>query len=437
MSVILSPGPELLVGPAAVFLIGVWLATCRRPRNGLAVVVGVTAGLQTAQVGSLHIFCIAVLVWALFGTLRERRSPASPRVGVLVVGCAALLASTALTGPLVNSPLLAAQLLLLAVSAALIATLGDEEDVRYLLLGLLITTTIASTMGVLQYVGVLPYEVYLGTDRPIGLYSEPDWLGTFSAVGLVIAFYRRPGAVRTSLTVVHLAALLLAAARAAWLAVIVVLVVGYLAARFLPKERQPSGGWRLVLLAAAAGAMMLVLSPPLQEYLVERVDGAVGDETDVSAAARRQQIIGLLRLAEQAPWNGQGLSASGRVGVSGRITYLGEADNNVASNWVIGWLVDGGLLAVPIIALFVVAAVCRTTGPTGLLLTVVLLSSLFSNAMLIPIAWLSLGVCLVHVPGRSGRPPSAAAVVGPPLTSSWTERGSSRLADATNRLVTG
>jgi len=44
-------------------------------------------------------------------------------------------------------------------------------------------TTVACVAALAQYVGVLPYKIYLGTHRPIGLYSEPDWLGMFSAVG--------------------------------------------------------------------------------------------------------------------------------------------------------------------------------------------------------------------------------------------------------------
>jgi hypothetical protein len=121
-----------------------------------------------------------------------------------------------------HSRLVALQLLLLAGSAACLVAFGDQADIKHILRGLLITTTIASVDAVLQYVGVIPYAVFLGTDRPIGLYSEPDWLGMFSAVGLIIAFRTTTGRLRTALVFLHLTALLLAAARAAWLAVLVV-----------------------------------------------------------------------------------------------------------------------------------------------------------------------------------------------------------------------
>ena len=111
--------------------------------------------------------------------------------------------------------------------------------------------------------------------------------------------------------------------------------------------------------------------------------------------ARNQQLESLWHLESIAPWNGLGISASGRVGVSGDITWIGQADNNVASNWVLGWWVDGKLLAVPLIALFVCAALIRANRVSGRILLLVLISSLFSNALYIPIAWLALGACLV------------------------------------------
>jgi hypothetical protein len=56
----------------------------------------------------------------------------------------------------------------------------------------------------------------------------------------------------------------------------------------------------------------------------------------------------------------------------------------VASNWILGWWVDGGLLAIPLILLFAWAALTRLTTTSGLVLLAVLVNSLFSNAMLIP-----------------------------------------------------
>ena len=365
--------------------------------------VGATAGLQTAQIAGVHMFCLAVGLWLVFGVILQHRGKLRPERPVLIVVCAALLASSALIGHLTNSPQVALQLLLLAGTAACLPAFGNQGDIPPILRGLLITTTVASVAALLQYAGVLPYEVFLDTDRPIGLYSEPDWLGLFSAVGLIIAFRTTTGRLRAGLVLLHLTVLLLAAARAAWLAVLVVVVVGYVAAKLSGKAARVEpmrGGGRLVAAGVLFVAVVLAISPALRESLQSRIEGIFSARQEVAVQARQQQTEGLIELARQAPWHGLGLSASGRVGVSGRIEYIGQAANNVASNWVLGWWVDGGLLALPLILLFVGAALTRLTVTSGLLLLAVLVNSFFSNALLIPIAWLGLGLCLLEN-GRS------------------------------------
>ena len=365
-------------------------------------VVGVTGGLQTAQLGGkVHVFCVAVLLWLLLGPLRERRFPVRVSVALLPPLCAGVLASTALTGSLVNSPTVAVQLMLLATTAAVFAVFADGSDVRAALNGLFVVTTYASVVGLLQYGGVLPHELFDGQNRPIGIYLEPDWLGMFSGIGLLLSFHVRRASVRYVAAVLNLGAVLLAAARAAWLALVLVAVVGVLLARLVPDDERPRGAWRLGAVAALAGAVMLVAVPELGTFLASRLEGASTDTLDVSAKARQQQLEALRELEAIAPWNGLGLSASGRVGVSGRITYIGQADNSVASNWILGWWVDGKLLALPLIALFVWAAVVAARRVSGRVLLLVLVSSLFSNALYIPVAWLALGACLAD--RRDGR----------------------------------
>jgi hypothetical protein len=151
-----------------------------------------------------------------------------------------------------------------------------------------------------------------------------------------------------------------------------------------------------VAVGALFVTVVLAVSPTLRDSLQSRIEGIFATRQEVAVEARQQQTEGLLELAGQAPWHGLGLSASGRVGVSGRIEYFGQAANNVASNWVLGWWVDGALLAIPLILLFVGAALTRLTVTSGLLLLTVLVNSLFSNAMLIPIAWVGLGLCLLE-----------------------------------------
>ena len=372
---------------AAVVAVVVVAGTSRETRTILAVGVGVTGGLQTAQIGGVHLFCFVVLAWAVFGPLRDGWQIARPQIRLLPLICSGALAATVLTGTLVNSWSLAVQVLILAASASTFALLGTGQDVRLALRGLLLVTTFASVAAILQYVGVLPHQLYV----------EPDWLGMFSGIGVLLAFYLRREIFRNMLVMVNLVSLLLAAARGAWVAVVVVAVAGVVVGRLVPGGDRPRSGWRLAGIAAAGGAVLLATVPDLLNFLVTRIEGVSSRGADVAVMARQQQLASLLKLEAIGPWNGLGLSASGRVGVSGLITYVGPANNNVASNWILGWWVDGKLMAVPIIVLFVAAAARRLNRVTGLLLTTVLVCSLFSNALLIPVAWLALALCLTRV----------------------------------------
>lgn len=413
----LSQWPLLLIIALAVLaMLGVLLVVLlqmKNPRAPLAALVGVTAGFQTAQIASVHIYCAAIGLWLVLGVARQRTDKMRTGWPLLVVGCTALLASTVLTGSMVNSKLVAVQLLLLAGTSTCLIAFGTLEEVRPFLLGLLTVTSLACVAAVAQYAGVLPYKIYLGTSRPIGFYSEPDWLGMFSAAGLVIAFRSRIGWLRTPLVFLHVGVLLLAAARAAWLAVIVVTVVGYVISKISLRNSKTTveplrGGFRMVVGAVLVVIVALTVSPDLRDSLQARIAGVSGGQTEVGVMARQQQNSSLLELESQAPFNGLGLSASGRVGVSGRIAYIGQSQNNVASNWLLGWWVDGGVFAVPIILIFLFAAARRMTTTSGMLLGTVLISSLFSNATLIPVAWFSLALCLLPLTSSARDPDSDA-----------------------------
>jgi hypothetical protein len=405
--------PLLLIGFALLALaITALCVLCsmRNARAPLAVLVGALAGLQTAQVASIHLFCFAVALWLLVGVLRRPRDRMRTGWPLVVLACAALLASTALTGEMVNSRLVAIQLMLLAGTCACLIAFGGPEDVRPFMIGLLVVTSLACVAAVAQYAGVLPYKIYLGTRRPIGFYSEPDWLGMFSAVGLVVAFRTKVGWLRTPLVFLHVVVLLLAAARAAWLAVVVLAILGWVITKVTngsgrSKAEPLRGGFRMAVGAALVVVVALTVSPDLRDSLQSRIAGVSGGRTEVGAMARQQQNTSLLELNSLAPVTGLGLSASGRVGVSGRIAYIGTSKNNIASNWILGWWVDGGVLAIPLILLFMGAAVRRLTVTTGFVLGTVLVSSLFSNAMLIPISWLALALCLMRTAPDDPDPP--------------------------------
>jgi O-antigen ligase len=212
------------------------------------------------------------------------------------------------------------------------------------------------------------------------------------------------------LVFLHVIVLLLAAARAAWLAVVVVAIVGYVVGKVTRRSGRTKteplrGGFRMAVGSIVVVLIALAVSPELSDSLQSRIAGVSGGRTEVGAMARQQQNNSLLELESLAPWTGLGLSASGRVGVSGRIGYIGTSKNNIASNWLLGWWVDGGLFAIPIILLFLGAAARRVTVTSGLLLGIVLVSSLFSNATLIPISWLALAMCLMRTTPNDPDPP--------------------------------
>jgi hypothetical protein len=407
--------PLLLIVLVLLILVGLAaaaLCNAANRRGRLAVFVGITAGLQTAQIVKFHLFCFAVVLWLVLGVAREPAPWRTRRWGaaLLVLGCAGLLTSTVLVGEMVNSTAAAGQFMSLAAMAAILVGFGSRRDVRPLLYGLLATTTLASTMAILQFAHVLPYKVFLGTRRPIGLYTEPDWLGSFSAIGVFLAHrcrvWPRRGWLRTPLIFLHIVVLTLAAARAAWLAVLVVGMLAWIVVRCVGRDRVPHvprlpGGYATVVAALVVAGVALAAIPTLRDTLVERLSGLTSDNQEVGVQARQQQTAALFELADESPVFGLGFSASGRVGISGKIAYLGQGENNLASNWILGWWVDGGVLSVPLMLLFLVAAARRLATTSGLVLCVVLVTSLFSNAMLIPIAWFALALALMD----TSRPP--------------------------------
>jgi hypothetical protein len=409
--------PVVLVAVSGLVLVVtamVVLLSTGRPRAPLATLVGATAGLQNTQVGGVHAFCVAVALWLVFGVFwRPRGGPARPGAAILIILAAAPLAGTVLIGEMVNNAPTGVQLMLLAGTAGVVAAFAERADLRPFMVGLLAVTSLACVVAVGQYAGVVPYKVFMGTRRPIGIYGEPDWLGMFSGVGLFLAYRLRTGRWRYPLVVLHAVVLVLAAARAAWLAVAVVAVVGAVAVRLSGRRDSEWVGTsatrrRTVALALVLGAAGLLASPSLRDSLVDRVGGVSVSRPDVSAQARQQQNASLLHLESEAPLTGLGLSASGRVGVSGRITYLGRARNNVASNWLLGWWVDGGVLAVPAILLFLIAMGRRLNTTVGMVLAVVLISSLFSNATLMPISWFLVALCFAPTVLRPARSPGGA-----------------------------
>jgi hypothetical protein len=423
----------VLVVAALLALGAVLVLTHRARRDTLAFIVGLSAGLFGVQFLQIHAFTILVVVWAVLSR-REGKSLV-PREAAVLVCAAALLASTALFGDLVNNPPLGLQLLALAVSAAIIIASASTADIRTMLYGLLTVSSFGSAFGLLQVAGIIPSDVWhlsiSALGRPTGIYPEPDWLGMYSGIGLVLAWrlsIRRW--VRVGLIAVTFSALVLAFARAGWvataasaaLALGVALLVRARATRATHESgtasANRSGGTanrsgRIVAVIVTAGLGLVALNtiPVLHDNLVTRLSRTFTVASDdVSAQARVQQNDGLFYLADSAPWYGWGISSSGRVGVSGRLNF-GVSENNVGSNWILSMWVDGGWLSLPLIAVLLFACLAAVRTIQGQLLVLVLLNSFFSNATFQPITWFLVALCLTHM--RQRRETSASTGIRP------------------------
>lgn len=395
----------------AILTVGYSALISSRGRRNISFLIGAASGLEGVQILGFHLATILVMIWlALF----RRSRPTRDRWSLAIALAAAVLASTVFTGALVNDRRTGIQLLALALSASVLARYSTLSDRIYAVRGLLATCTVASLTAVAQYAHLLPGRIFEGAVRPRGIYAEPDFMGIFAAIGFLIAINSRLSPRRQLLLVgVNLGALVMSGARAAWLAVGLFMLATVIATLYSadttpnPRRRQR----RLVLgVTLAAGLSLLLLSPSLRHAAGTRIAGAIGSHQDVSANARQLQTRSLLLMAHQAPWYGSGLSASGHVGVSG-IIATGPTSNNVASNWILGWWVDGKVLALPLILVlcFLVAFRRRRLGAQVLFL--LLINNLFSNTSLFPVEWLAVALAAAsprELPARQQKESLAA-----------------------------
>lgn len=400
------------VGLSAVVLVLVAALTQPNRRNIFSFLLGVSAGLVGVQVFRVHIFTLIAIGWVLLpGRARNKRAP---KFVATLITAALLLASTALLGDLVNSPTLALQLLVLAASASLVAFAANHRDVTAMLWGLLAVSTVGSAVGLLQVFHVIPVDLWhlhiSSIGRPTGIYPEPDWLGMFSGVGVLLSWRLSMSRVaRVAFFLPNFAVFILAMARASWIALVVCVAAAAAASAVIGHASRPGAGARrgrraAVVLALIAALAALAAVPQLQEDVVARVSTMTGtvQQDDISGQARIRQNDSLMELATSIPVYGHGLSAAGRVGVWGQINAVGESDNNVASNWVLGMWVDGAWLAVPLILFLIGLALMCVRSIAGQLLFFTLVCSLFSNEVFFPVTWLLVGLSIVASPPKAG-----------------------------------
>jgi hypothetical protein len=377
----------------------------RRPlrRKILLFLVGASAGLERAQIHKVHLVVFVVLLLVTVG--RSEHGFRINRHGLIIPLATALLCSSVELGTLVNSHSFSLQLLLLSVTAfALVATLQPGES-KFVLGGLLTLVSASSFYALLQFVHVVHLVLFQGTSRPRGFYSEPDWLGLFSGIGILLSI-RAPLRTwqRLVLVLVNAGACGLAQARSSWLAVLVVALVLGLAMFFkrdVPDRR--AGNLRLLMAFLIVGAMVLALDSNARSVIATRFEAISPNSTAglqpgfsnySSSKVRANELQTMFDLVETAPWHGWGLSAEGRVQPTGIIQYVGVAKNNVASDWLLGLLLDGALLSLPLVILLLYAAIRRLPRTQCLLLLLVLVNSLLSNAIAFPITWVALALVM-------------------------------------------
>jgi hypothetical protein len=377
------------------------LATHRKAPDALEYALGASAGLYGAQVAKVHVFTIICALYLIAGHKPTKR-PTAP--SLLLLGAVALLVLSVPLAAAVNRPTLALSLTALALGSVLIARRATKASAQRMLWGLFATCTLAAVIAVAQKLGAIHYTPITGANglvRVHSIYSEPDWLGLFSATGLLLAFllpFHRHRVTQLLLASCLLASLLLSASRVSWAAFSITFIVMLVGPRRVDRKALNNG--RIIVLVTVILTGVAIAVPALSTSVVDRL--TAGGANQLSVHTRSAQLASLESLSSRAPWHGLGLSAAGRVGVTGKI-IVGPAKNSVATNWILGWWVDAKFLAIPIIALLVGLAL-RTIGrPSGLLLGLVLLNSFYSNAVVEPLTWLVVGLALADVVSRQPR----------------------------------
>ncbi|MBW9111731.1 O-antigen ligase family protein [Microbacterium ureisolvens] len=370
--------------------------------SALFVLIGFTSMFRDLQISSLHVanlltFLGFAATFARGSTLRT----ATRDVLLLIFAVAALCLSMVGSVYYVNG-LLWVQLCIQALSAVLVAAMVDWRRLKLISAGVIAGATVSSATAILQEFRILPSELFIdssGLIRPTGLVGEPDWVGLYAAFALVVLLRWQTARtkLRGWLIVINALALLFSFARAAWLALVVSLIIALVMtrARGRPQYFDLRLGWKPVVATLAVGSLAALIFPDVANTAWTRVLSIFFlEHRDDNAQYRGQQLDGLIALAQSAPWNGYGLSASARVTIIGQIETAASVttQNSVATNWVLALAADAKVLAVPFILLIGLLSVFRANTLGGQLTLVVAINSLFSNVMYNPVWWLAVAI---------------------------------------------
>lgn len=380
-------------GLSLLLLGAVVLVAYRRRRDVLLALAGFTAAFDTLQVGHVHLATVAAVLVAAasvaHGVAWGRRGGV---LAVATLAAAALLASSVVFGRLVNSSAIAVQLLLLAASAGLILVSLRPADADKVLLGLLAGVVLQCVIASLQLAQVIDPHYFIdasGISRVHAFYREPDFLGAFSAIGLILAVRLDMRLLfRVVAAAVCGATLLFSFARGAIIALVLsglALAVG----KRLGRGRIRRVNRLAMVMTAIAVIYVGFVDATVRETFTSRAVGAISsDQRDVAVEARIGQLVTLREMAASAPWHGYGLSAGGRVTGFGAVEY-GEASNNVATNWILDLWVGGKYLSLPLILILVGLALLSARTVPGQILVLTLINSLVSNVIFLPVTWLA------------------------------------------------
>jgi hypothetical protein len=374
---------EIMAIAAGVLLVGAFLATYKHGTKVLSFVIGAAAALILVQFNGVHLYTLLVILYVAIS--KHTRTRIMGRL-ILLVAAAAIFASTVWFGALVRTDGLAIQLMLLSTTTALFVLRSADYELMIARLGLLTAVTLGSLTAIAQAIGILPEQLFqlanAELERPSGFYPEPDWLGLFSAAGLVLAVTTKSLRMRTqvALIAINAAGVMLSSARAAFLSLAVV-------ALWAAKRS-------LAIVGLGGSVLALIVFPVEVETLLSRLSSALG-AGDHATRTRLNQFDGLLSLVETAPFYGHGITASGRVNGLGQIDYSSNTVGTTGSNWLLSVLGEGMLLAVPVIILLAVLAFFGNARLGSGLVLLVLVNSLFSNAMYFPLTWFAIALALV------------------------------------------
>lgn len=346
-------GPVAVVALPALLLGGCLLLG--RPRWA---VLGLAASLPLGQVGAgpvelvqattAAVLLVVLPAAAATGGLRLPTAPVA--VALLAVLATAAMSATQASSTDVAFRLLVQLVLLVGLTVAMTTTLRTPAHVEQLVLVLALAGAAVAGPVLL---GAGPTETFYGggvvTGRAVGIFAQPNELGLFSAVLLVLALggallasTRRRRRVALLAAGLLAASLSLSLSRGAWLGALAGLVA---LAVLVPAARRALLRWAAVALVLVAGLGALGVGPVPD--LVEGLAGRAGSVASASTNPYDQRDLIWaegIRLVGDSPWWGQGPGGYTLPAADAALRDGALLEVEHAHNLLLGSAVEHGLL---------------------------------------------------------------------------------------------